>query len=364
MNLNQITSPTLILDKEKCKKNIEFMVEKSKKNNLIFRPHFKTHQSRIIGSWFKQFGVNRIAVSSLKMAEYFANDDWNDITVAFPVNIREIDTINSIAEEIQLNITVENTESVDFLKEHLNLPVGFFIKIDTGYHRTGVSFDIVLSVDRILKSASESDKLEFKGFLSHAGNTYNTNDKKEIIDIFNDSRKKLIQLKNQYIDNYPNIIISIGDTPSCSTVSDFEEIDEIRPGNFVFYDLTQYKLETCKFENIAVAMACPVVAKHSNRNEVILYGGGVHFSKEFIEIENQRIYGQLVEFTKNGWKKINDDLYLIKLSQEHGTLKVTDEIFENLKIGDMVGIAPVHSCMTANLMKEYTTTDDDLIDHL
>jgi D-serine deaminase-like pyridoxal phosphate-dependent protein len=364
MNLDQITSPTLILDKEKCKKNIEFMVEKSKKHNLIFRPHFKTHQSRIIGSWFKQQGVNKITVSSLKMAEYFANDDWNDITVAFPVNIREIDTINSIAEEVQLNIIVENPQSVEFLKEHLNFPVGFFIKIDTGYHRTGVSFDIVLSVDRILESASDSDKLEFKGFLSHAGNTYDTSNTNEITDIHKDARDKLVLFKNQYIDKYPNIIISTGDTPSCSIVNNFEGIDEIRPGNFVFYDLTQYILNTCKIEDIAVAMICPIVAKHSDRNEIILYGGGVHFSKEFLEIENQKTYGQLVEISKNGWNIIHENLYLTKLSQEHGTVKVSNEIFTKLKIGDLLGIIPIHSCMTANLMKEYITTDDDLIDHL
>ncbi|MBI9053671.1 MAG: alanine racemase [Bacteroidales bacterium] len=364
MYTENIVVPTLILDKEKCKKNIHFMVEKSKHHNLIFRPHFKTHQSRIVGSWLKQLGVNKITVSSLKMAEYFANDDWNDITVAFPVNTREIETINSLAEEIQLNITVENTESIEFLVSELEFEIGFFIKIDTGYHRTGLSFDIFLTIDKILKLASKSNMLNFKGFLSHSGNTYNTKNKSEITEIHNESLYKLSLLKKQYIEKFPDLLISIGDTPSCSIVDDFSGVDEIRPGNFVFYDLTQYKLGSCLKENISVAMACPVVAKHKNRNEIIIYGGGVHFSKERLEINDQKVFGMLVKLTEKGWQFLDEELFLTKLSQEHGTLKVSDQVFEELNIGDLIGVIPVHSCMTANLMKEYITPDTDIIDHL
>ena len=364
MNIENIVSPTLILDKKKCLNNIRLMAEKAKKHNLIFRPHFKTHQSRIIGKWFKQFGVNKITVSSLRMAEYFANDDWKDITIAFPVNIREIETINSLAEEIQLNLTVENIESIEFLNKELKYEVGFFIKIDTGYHRTGVSFDIFLTIDKILKLASESNKLDFKGFLSHSGNTYKAKSTNEIIDIHNDSLYKLSLLKKQYIEKFPDLIISTGDTPSCSLANDFPGIDEIRPGNFVFYDLMQYELGSCSIEQIATVMACPVVAKHSERKEIVIHGGGAQFSKEFIKIGDDKVYGKLVYLSDQDWKKPDGDYYLIKLSQEHGILQVSDELFNEINIGDLVGIIPVHSCLTANLMKEYLSIDDEIIDHL
>src|SRR5664279_4243936 len=87
----KITVPTLLVDKQKCLANIKFMSDKAKKNNSTFRPHFKTHQSIEIGNWYKEFGVEKITVSSLRMAEYFTNTGWSDITVAFPVNILEID---------------------------------------------------------------------------------------------------------------------------------------------------------------------------------------------------------------------------------------------------------------------------------
>ena len=59
--------------KRKQRRNITFMADKAKKLNLIFRPHFKTHQSATIARWFREVGVKQIAVSSLAMAHYFTN---------------------------------------------------------------------------------------------------------------------------------------------------------------------------------------------------------------------------------------------------------------------------------------------------
>ena len=60
-------------------------------------------------------------------------------------------------------------------------------------------------------------------------------------------------------------IFSIGDTPAMSVVDNFDVIDEIRPGNFVFYDVMQQNIGFCYFEDIAVALAVQVVAKHPER---------------------------------------------------------------------------------------------------
>jgi len=75
MHLDSIQKPTLVLDKERCLRNIRKMAEKANKHNLHFRPHFKTHQSIEIGRWFRDFGVKAITVSSVEMAQYLAKAD-------------------------------------------------------------------------------------------------------------------------------------------------------------------------------------------------------------------------------------------------------------------------------------------------
>ena len=353
-----ITKPTLLLDKNKCKRNIETMFLKAKNNNVSFRPHFKTHQSLEIGRWFKEFGVDKITVSSLEMAEYFS-PEWNDITVAFPVNILEIDTINRLSENITLNVLVESVEAAKFVAQNSKNKIGIFIKIDVGYHRTGISPDSTLQIDEILEVISANTILLFKGFLSHTGQNYKCRTKEDILSNHNTSREIMIGLKAKYIGSFPNLIASLGDTPGCSVADDFSGIDEIRPGNFVFYDLMQYQIGACSIDQIAVAMACPIVSIHTNRNEIVIYGGGVHFSKEFLEIDNVgTIYGIVVEQLKNGWGKPIENMYLKSVSQEHGIITVPESLISRYKIGNLLFILPVHSCMTANEMKYYQSNSE------
>jgi len=358
----EIVKPTLLLDKERCLENIKKMAEKAQKANVRFRPHFKTHQSAEIGSWFRNYGVDSITVSSIIMANLFVESGWKDITVAFPVNIREIDHINALAGQIQLNLTFVMPETVKLLDRKLIDPINAYIKIDTGYHRTGILAEDIDEIDNLIKTMESSKRIRFKGFLTHDGHTYKARSKAEILGINKKSLKMLTQLKEHFQTRNRNITISIGDTPSCSIVDNFEGIDEFRPGNFVFYDLMQWQLGSCKPTQIALAMACPVVAKHSQRQEIIIYGGAVQFSKDFILDQNgERLYGYAVEMKNERLGKMIQDIRLKAISQEHGILKTNEEQFENIKIGDLVYILPVHSCLTANLYSGYLTLTNDFI---
>ena len=349
-----IKKPTLLLDEEKCIKNIRNMFLKAQKNNLSFRPHFKTHQSLKIGQLFKDVGVNKITVSSVEMAKYFSSE-WDDITIAFPVNILEIDEINNLAANISINILVESTESALFMKDRLLNNVGVFIKIDTGYHRTGIESGDSDIIDEICSVIDSSNTMNFKGFLAHSGNTYNAKSKEEVISIHNKSCEIMIALKAKYIGTYPNMIVSLGDTPSCSIAEDFSGIDEVRPGNFVFYDLVQNRIGACSLDQIAVAMACPIVAINYNRNEIVIYGGGVHFSKEHLQDDCYgKIYGIIVETKGNAWGNAIDNMYVKSLSQEHGVISVPENIIKDYKIGDLLIILPTHSCMTVSCMGFYS----------
>lgn len=363
--LSNITEPVLLLDETKCKCNIHKMVQKAKRNNVKLRPHFKTHQSKAVGEWFFELGVSTITVSSLKMATYFAEAGWKDITVAFPVNFLEIDRIERLAKKITLNIIVEDVYTVTQLSSLLHYPVNAFIKIDIGYHRTGIDGKDTETIDAVLAALDDADKIKFKGFLGHAGHSYNCRSNDEIKKIHAESLQVMKALLEKYSAAYPQLEISVGDTPTCSVCEDFSPATEIRPGNFVFYDLTQNKITSNTKDEIAVALACPVVAKHKDRNEIILYGGGVHFSKDFLDLGNgKRSYGELVWVQEKDWIAPVDGCYMSKLSQEHGTLKVTNEVFDKIMIGDVVAVLPVHSCMTANLMGGFTTLEGKRLDYM
>lgn len=348
-----INKPTLLISKSKVERNISRMVKKAKRSAVIFRPHFKTHQSVGIGELFRKMGVKQITVSSVSMADYFAAHDWDDITIAFPVNLRETDKINQLSEKVHLNLLVDSAYSTRQLAGSLLSETGIFIEIDNGYHRSGLLPGQIQEIDEIVKIAGNASHMVFKGFLNHAGNTYNAKGKVEILSIMDDAADKLNALKNKYHGRFPDIITSYGDTPSCSLAEDLSAFDEIRPGNFVYYDVIQYHIGSCSLDDIAVAVACPVVSVYPGRNEIVIYGGAVHLSKEFIAADNGfKLFGYVVNLTGDGWSEPIPGAYVSSVSQEHGIVKMPEKFIEQFKPGDVVGILPVHSCLTANLMKE------------
>ncbi len=352
--MTTIKKPTLLVDEKKCRENIRMMAHKAAKNGLIFRPHFKTHQSLEVGQWFREYGVTAITVSSVEMAQKFSRQ-YNDITIAFPVNVHEMEDINHLAGQLKLNLLVEGVETASHLKKHLKQNAGYFIKIDVGSHRTGVDPSNIRLIENILEEAELSSHLTFKGFLSHAGHTYQCRAKQDVLNIHNESRHIMGMLKQQFISRYPDLIISLGDTPGCCMAEDFGGVDEIRPGNFVYFDLTQVAIGAADYDQVAVALKCPVVAVHKSRKELVIYGGGVHFSKEALQDPILGdVFGQAMkEKDDNTWGVAIDGMIVRRLSQEHGVVGLPDALADKVQPGDLLTILPVHSCMTVSCMQNH-----------
>jgi len=362
--LFHIEKPTLVLDRAKALRNIEKMVRKAQTSGVRFRPHFKTHQSAQIGEWFRDFGVESITVSSVGMAAYFVRHGWKDVTIAFPVNILEIEKISGLANESELGLLVESMETVLFLRQNLRFDANAWIKIDTGYKRTGVWWHDFGEVTELARAIERAPNLSFKGVLAHAGHSYKAKSREEIEAIHRDTVSKMREVQHRLqLNGISKVELSIGDTPTCSVVDDFSGVDEIRPGNFVFYDLKQRSIGSCSEEEIAIAVACPVVAKHKERNEIILYGGAVHLSKDFLPREDgTKFFGGIVAMGDDGWGPMIEDTYVASLSQEHGVVKANDQLFDQVHVGDVLLVLPVHSCLTANLMKRYVTLAGETIE--
>ena len=354
--MTTITLPTLIVDRAVATANIQRMLEKARTAGAVLRPHFKTHQSLDVGRWFREAGVDRIAVSSVSMAQQFAADGWKDIMIAFPVNLREMEEINRLAGRNRLGLVVSAPGVMPVLAEKLRAPAEVYLKIDVGTHRTGFDPGDLDAIERALEQSAENPLITITGLVAHAGHTYHAKSPEDILAIQKDSMELLNSLKKALATEFPRLLISWGDTPSCSLATEFFGADELRPGNFVYYDLMQWKLGVCKREDLAAVMAAPVVAMHSERNEMVIYGGAVHLSKEQgLCPEGKPHFGMLVKLNEDGkWAFPERTCYVRRISQEHGVISLPAEMMEQFKPGDLLGIVPVHSCLTADLLRNDT----------
>jgi len=358
----QIEKPTLLLDAERARGNIRRMAEKARREQVRFRPHFKTHQSAEVGEWFRPEGVTAITVSSVDMASYFAHSGWDDITIAFSVNLRQMRAIRELATQIHLEVLVEAGEAVSALQENLAAPVEVWIKVDTGAGRTGLAWQDFDGIAGLAKQISRCSKLHLRGMLTHAGHTYHAKSPDEARRLFAESVSRMVDLRDGLqASGLGKVEVSVGDTPGCSLSEHFGDVDEIRPGNFIFFDAEQYSWGSCTAEEIAVAVACPVVAKHAERGEAVIYGGAIHLSKEWMDYNGRMSYG-LVALPPQGapgsrWGAPLAGAYVDRLSQEHGLVHLEAEDLGRLRIGELICVLPVHSCLTVQVLGEYLTLE-------
>ncbi len=346
---SKIKSPTFVINTEIVRENIKTMMDKLP-STCVFRPHFKTHDNKETAAIFKEFGVTHITVSSVEMALYFRLLGFKDITVAFPVNLREHRNLNKLSKNTKLGLTFSNPESVNIIAGKPLIKAGAWIETDTGYNRSGIAWDNYDQIEKCINRINETKHLSFRGFLTHNGSTYNLITKEDILRSSEESISKMKSLKEKYAAYNPEI--SVGDTPGCSLMTDFEGIDEVRPGNFVYYDFMQLEKKVCKVSSVAATVLCPVVDINRERYEIVIHGGAVHFSKEFVKSGNSQSFGRVIKHIGKTVDEVDEDI--ISLSQEHGVIKIEHGNIADYSVGDLVEIIPVHSCLTANLMKGKT----------
>jgi D-serine deaminase-like pyridoxal phosphate-dependent protein len=348
-----LSEPLLLLDEARAQRNLERMVARAAAAGVRLRPHFKTHQSHAVGRWFRAAGCQAITVSSLAMAEYFAADGWSDITLAFPFHRGMRDRVQALAQRSSFAITLADPAALGGV--HFDNPIELWLKIDVGSHRTGFEPDDLPALRELVAALGQREHIRLRGLLAHAGHSYAARGPAAIARVQHDSLQTLTALRDALSQTAGPLALSIGDTPGCSTHDAFPGVEEIRPGNFIFNDLSQWQIGSCAIDDIAVAMACPVVARHPRRGQLVVHGGAVHFSKDAMDFDGQRVFGLAVAADGRGWSTLRPELRLVGLSQEHGIVQAPAEVIDTIRPGDTLLFLPVHSCLTADAMGGYQT---------
>lgn len=360
MGIDKLNTPSLLIDIDRIRKNAVRISDIAKRNNVRLRPHVKTHKCIELARIQTAGHDGAITVSTLAEARAFAKHGFTDITYAVPIERGKFgDAIEILQGGVKLNLLTDDAETVMELNESAGkagVKFDVFVKIDCGTHRVGVEPQTTEAME-IPRHIAESANLNFAGILTHAGHSYNVETKEEILEVARHERDIMTELAGRLRDAGIEVpTVSIGSTPTISTVDNLDGIDEIRPGNYIFYDAFQATLGSCGFEDTALTVLAAVIHKDTTRQRIVIDAGAIALSKDrgAVGIDPACGYGHVLDI-----EGLETGMRVTSLSQEHGEIEVPDgDMFDRFKVGDRVRILTNHSCLTAAQHTHYNVIEN------
>ena len=363
MNLSELPTPSLVLDVARVRSNAARMSERVESMGARLRPHVKTHKCVEIARLQTTAQAAALTVSTLAEADWFAARGFTDLTYAVPIEPGKFAAAIELARECErlalITDDLDATAQLGAAARAANVRLELFLKVDCGYHRCGVEPHTKEAFE-IARRIHDASHLRFAGLLTHAGHSYHSRTLDELRGIAAHERDALVEFAAALRqENIPVPVVSIGSTPTISTVEHLEGVDEARPGNYIFFDAFQATLGSCRFEDCALTVLAAVVHRDASRRKVVIDAGAVALSKDrgAVELDEACGYGRVLDLEGRDLA-----LRVASLSQEHGMIEVCDEAtFDSLKVGTRLRILANHSCLTAAQHPHYNIFEDGRI---
>lgn len=356
MNISTLKTPAFLVDLPQLRTNAEKMLARAKQQGVKFRPHVKTHKVAQLARIQHGGSVGPITVSTLAEAHVFAKAGFTDITYAVPMAEAKLnEAFELTALGVRLNLLLDGVEgaiAVERFAKVQNIRANVFLKVDCGYHRAGVDPTQDSSV-QLAKFLADSPHIDFLGVLTHAGHSYAATSVQEIRSIAAAERDILVSFADKAAKAGAVCReISAGSTPTCSHAENWQDVTEIRPGNYIFFDKFQADIGSCALDDCSVSVLTRVISHHPERNQFLVDAGALALSKDAgaTHLGREVGYGAVIGYP---------DLFVESLSQEHGIIRDRRGDKKNgLKVGSLLKIIPNHSCLSAALFETFHVVEN------
>ncbi|MBI3579101.1 MAG: alanine racemase [Ignavibacteriales bacterium] len=368
MHINELPTPALLLDLDILERNLERMQDHANTLNVALRPHIKTHKCIEIGNRQLALGARGITVSTFYEAEQFTEAGFNDITWAFPIPPVYVTKVAELYSKATIRVVIDSLEAKGHLDKAARVTgvrLHAWLKVDCGYHRAGVDPKLPLA-EELIKSLSESKALIFDGILTHSGHAYKARSRAEILPYAEQERDVMLEFAGRMRSKgYQIPMISIGSTPALSVIENLDGINEVRVGNYAFYDYTQASIGSCNVSDCALTVLASVISHQGSSSHFVTDAGALALSKDAgpTHVRNDMDMGIIFEDYER--KRLDSHLHVRTLSQEHGTVVAEPPyiIDGKFNVGDRVRILEHHSCLTAaQFDKYYVVKEDEVVD--
>jgi D-serine deaminase-like pyridoxal phosphate-dependent protein len=349
-------TPEVVIDRERLQANIARAAAVAVAHGVQLRPHVKTHKMREVAAQQIAAGAVGIQVAKLGEAEVFAHSGIDDIFIGYPlVGAQKIGRLIQLIEASDATISV-TADSMDVAlpiakaAAAAGLRVPLLIEVDTGLRRLGVqpSEDSL----NLARQLAELDGIELVGLFTHEGHVYTEAQSFDEKRAMTRAACAAVTETAERIraDGIPLTTVSVGSSGTFRFSVECDGVTEVRPGTYVFNDLSQLLQGAARQTDIAAFVVATVVGRPEANRAVIDAGSKVLTSDRLIVSDPELTFGSVAGYP---------GACVTRLSEEHGSVELPPN--SELRIGDRIAIVPNHICPVINLTDSVSVIADGVL---
>ncbi|KAL9131663.1 MAG: hypothetical protein Q9217_000474 [Psora testacea] len=447
--LQDVPAPAAILDKAIVEGNCKRMLDACQALRVDFRPHTKTHKRALKTTEVTKLQVGdttddvRLVVSTVAEAENLYSYltlcrsqgkktnvrtqqmDMRSLAAAkilygVPLPQPQVPRLARLAKEMgphSISVMIDHPDQLEQAHLYTRIsgsPLQIFIKVDTGYHRAGLSAssnEFHQLVTDVLNHET-STTVQLVGFYSHAGHSYGCDSAETALSLLIDEIQGLNEAAVQAFSGHSRkAILSVGATPTATSIQVLsgtkgkmlpeartlttqltELIDqvqktytlELHAGVYPFLDMQQLATQaspsagqspahhTLSTADIALTILVDVNSLYPHRSppEALIAAGSLALGREPCKsypgwgvVSDWGMQSNKLKFKegKSGWQ-------VGRISQEHGILTqdtedsghISEKKILELKVGQKIRVWPNHTCVAGAMFGWYLVVDSRL----
>jgi D-serine deaminase-like pyridoxal phosphate-dependent protein len=276
-------------------------------------------------------GAPGVCAAKLGEAEAMVAGGIEDVFIANQlVGATKIARLISLAERARISVAVDDARNIVALSQATSLrgiTLGVLVEVDVGMKRCGV--DDAEAALSLARQITDAKGLEFRGLMGYEGHVMGIKDHSERANACREAMAKVTAVAD-YIRSHglPVTEVTGGGTMTYDISGVYPGVTEIEAGSYALMD-TNFADMGAPFQ-CAMSLLTSIVSV-VRPARAICDAGMKSITHEFGLPRPKNLPGVI----------------LVKLSEEHGALELTEGA--KLSLGDKLELLPSHGCTTVNL---------------
>jgi len=337
MQLDDLDTPSLVVDLDRMEKNIERMVAFTSKCGVKLRPHVKTSKSPDIAKMQLAAGSTGVCLQKVSEVEVFVQNGIKDIFLTNEiVTPSKIERLARVAEKAHIGVAVDNMEVAKLMGKifrDVGTEADVYVDVDVGMGRCGVTPKDAAS---LAQQVYREKNLVFKGLMGYEGQVHGAKTKKEQVEKSNEAMRGIVGARGGIKKKGLDVeVVSVGSSVSTWINAKHPDVTEVQPGMYVFNDHALVTRGVATWDDLALTAVVTVMSKPAEDRAVVDAGSKAFnfdvglFPKAF------EVKGAVMDH----------------FSEEHGWLQLKGTA-KKLKVGDRMRFVPAHCCTMVNQHEE------------